>query len=137
MRGSAALAAGLTLLLGCASLLGGCGSPTVEAEPARPTVLPSVSSSVAVKSVGRGQFEESGRTWPLLVGSGFVTCSRMNGQPMLTFMPTGQTLLFALNGTAKATKRFQDIDAYWADDPDIPRAKVSMSDLTDYGLTLC
>jgi len=35
---------------------------------------------------------------------------------MLTFMPTGQTLLFSVNGTAKATKRFQDINPYWADD---------------------
>ena len=73
----------------------------------------------------------------MIVGSGLVLCSRVNGQPMLTFQPAGQQVLIALNGTAKATKRFQDINAYWAGDPEIPGAKVSMSDLIDCGLTLC
>jgi hypothetical protein len=83
--------------------------------------------------VSRVEFEDSGRTWPLTVGSGALTCDPVGS---VSFTADGGGT-YAVNGTAKTHTSWPDIDQIWADAPDGPGPKADIGDLIDAGLALC
>jgi hypothetical protein len=97
-----------------AFLLAGCGSSDGE-------------------GVSRSNFESSGRTWPLTVDSGTLSCEP--GSRVLFTSEDGD--VYSVNGLAKGDGDWLDIDAIWADDGSGLGLKVPMSDLTEAGLDLC
>lgn len=86
------------------------------------------------EDVSRADFEAAGLTWPLTVAAGEIQCERGN---MVTFRPEGSEVRYALNGLAKATPFFSDLDAIWAPDPNVKGLKISAEDLTGAALALC
>ncbi|WP_258043809.1 YebY family protein [Mycobacterium kansasii] len=75
--------------------------------------------------------------WPLTVPEGTLACESL-GERMgrVTFTaPDGTT--YAVNGLAKGTDRWAEIDAIWASYPEDPLAKVNIGPLIDRGLSLC
>ena len=78
---------------------------------------------------------EYGEDWPLTVNSGWVSCL---GDPfVIIFETNGHT--YAVNDAARATEKYEDIDAILRDDPNYPRGHVKMdvSMIEFEGLKLC
>ncbi|GAA1769428.1 hypothetical protein GCM10009681_46000 [Luedemannella helvata] len=73
-----------------------------------------------------------GDRWPLTIDSGTLECR--NGAEVV--LSSGGTV-YALNGTAKSSKRYADVSSVWADDPSTAGLKVSIGPLIDEGLALC
>jgi hypothetical protein len=83
-------------------------------------------------AVSQADFEADGRTWPLTVESGTLACERGTE---IVFTADGTT--YAVNGSALAAGDKPEIDAIWADNPEIPGSKVNISDLITAGQELC
>jgi hypothetical protein len=83
--------------------------------------------------VSRKDFQADGHTWPLTVDSGQVSCEP--GSRVLFTAPDGTK--YSLNGLAKGQHKWKDIDAIWADNPDISGTKINIGDLIDAGLKTC
>ncbi|MGY1825784.1 MULTISPECIES: DUF2511 domain-containing protein [unclassified Blastococcus] len=90
------------------------------------------SSAGEVGEVSRAEFEGEGRTWPLTVDRGTLDCEPGS---RVTFTADGTT--YAVNGTAKGSGEWADIDPIWADDGSGLDLKVSIGDLIEAGLALC
>ncbi len=103
----------------CTSLLVGCasGQNTDERDAA-------LSGEVSA--------EEFGAEWPLTVPAGELRCEDGSS---VTFTHDGTT--YAVNGTARGTGRWPDIDPIWAPDPGVEGLKVNIGPLIDRGLALC
>lgn len=101
-----------------------------SATPAPPTAIPATSTVVRERGV---MFKaDLGAQWPLTVDAIRLRC--VNGRE-LVFDADGTT--YALNGTAKGTKRYADLGPIWRDDPLTPGLKISLQPLLDMGLPLC
>lgn len=85
-----------------------------------------------VGEVSRAEFEGEGRTWPLTVDRGTLNCEPGT---RVTFTADGTT--YAVNGTAKGSGEWGDIDPIWADDGSGLGLKVNIGDLIEAGLALC
>jgi hypothetical protein len=80
--------------------------------------------------------EEFGGDWPLTVDEGTLNCEGAAEVGAVTFTaPNGVT--YAVNGLAIGQDRWPEIDAIWADNPDIPGTKKNIGPLIDRGLELC
>ena len=80
----------------------------------------------------------SDRPWPFTVSEGTLLCAPYGvggNQQSVTFVANRR--MYAANGTAKGTDQFEDIDAIWKDNPDIPGTKVNIGPILDKGLSLC
>ena len=112
---------------------GKCGTkvePITASEPTKPS-KPAPPSDP--HEVNRASFEG---TWPLTVSSGRLNCEGSDGFGPVTFAARGIT--YTVNGTAKSQKPdLPEIEEIWKSDPDIPGAKINISDLIDAGLKLC
>ncbi|MFL0179204.1 DUF2511 domain-containing protein [Mycobacterium sp. SMC-15] len=76
--------------------------------------------------------------WPLTVSEATLMCARQGvggGQQSLTLAANRK--MYAVNGTAKSTGQFEDIDEIWADDATYPGLKVDIGPLITKGLSLC
>jgi Transposase, Mutator family/Protein of unknown function (DUF2511) len=71
------------------------------------------------------------RDWPFTVPEGVLMCASSH----VTF--TANRVMYAVNGTAKATHQFEDIDAIWHDNAAIPGTKINIGLAIDRGLALC
>ncbi|MCW2622104.1 MAG: putative lipoprotein [Frankiales bacterium] len=89
-------------------------------------------SAGAVGEVSRAEFEGEGRTWPLTVDRGTLSCEPVN---RVVFTAGGTT--YSVNGTAKGAHQWADIDPIWADDGSGLGLKVNIGDLIEAGLALC
>ena len=76
--------------------------------------------------------EAYGDEWPFTVKQGVLSCENIS-EVVLTV----DGVSFAINGTAKSTKKYQPVEKIWADNPAIPGAKKSVGDIIKSGLTLC
>lgn len=94
-------------------LLAGCGG---SAE--------SSSSEVVSKA-------DFGEAWPFTVDSGKLSCEAS----AVTFAASGKR--YALNGTAKSSGQYADVDAIWAAHPVVPGAKKDIGPMIERGLKLC
>ena len=78
--------------------------------------------------------------WPFTVEDGELVCIGPVDDPGV-FLVTDQREIFALNPAAirmaDRVGAIADLDPIWRDDRDIPGAKVNVSPLILYGLTLC
>lgn len=83
------------------------------------------------RDVSRAEFDSAGKTWPLTVNSGKLTCNAN-----AVTIETGGTV-YAVNGTAKGRSSGADIASIWSDDPNAAGLKLDISDLVSEGLTLC
>lgn len=74
-----------------------------------------------------------GDEWPLTVDSGTVRCEDGG---LVLFEADGTT--YAVNGTAMSQRpELPEVDEIWADNPDIPGAKIDIGPVLDSGLELC
>jgi hypothetical protein len=89
-------------------------------------------SAGSAGEVSRAEFEADGRTWPLTVDSGTLSCEPVN---RVIFTAGGTT--YSVNGTAKGAHQWADIDPIWADDGSGLDLKVGIGDLIEAGLALC
>jgi hypothetical protein len=71
-----------------------------------------------------------GAKWPLTVKQGFVRCE----DGSVIFNAGGTE--YGVNGTAK-DEGFEEIEAIWKKDPDIPGARLDISPVLDAGLEQC
>ncbi|MCB9441125.1 MAG: DUF2511 domain-containing protein [Mycolicibacterium sp.] len=105
--------------------------------------MPSESAAVAGAPSGnrpKGYVSEGTWTdgpWPLTVPDATLMCAGWGtgGQKSVTLAADGK--MYAVNGTAKSTKQFEDLDAIWADDSTAPGLKVNIGPLLTKGLSLC
>jgi hypothetical protein len=84
--------------------------------------------------------ESFGKTWPLMVDSGTLSCEREPGssQDMVTF--TNATGTYALNGAARARaqqKGWFAVQGIWRPNPEVPGTRMDISVLITPGLKLC
>src|SRR5919205_2500571 len=56
--------------------------------------------------------QEFGKDWPFTVDEGILACKGSGGASEVIFMANGAT--YAVNGVAKATKKYRPIDEVWA-----------------------
>lgn len=84
---------------------------------------------------------EYGDAWPFTVDNGVLrgkpTGKRTSGGSILaevTFTANGTT--YALNGIARESQRYAEVDAVWAKDPSIPGANKSIGPIIERGLEL-
>lgn len=74
-----------------------------------------------------------GDEWPLAVTYGRVRCGASR---TVTFIdPDGK--IWAVNGTAQDLTDYPELDPIWADDPELPGAKINIAPVLDRGLELC
>ncbi len=79
--------------------------------------------------------QEFGAAWAFTVDEGVLSCKGSNGIGEVLFTANGKT--YAVNGTAKGTKKYLPIDDIWAADPSIAGAKKNISAFIEKGLKLC
>ena len=78
--------------------------------------------------------EDFGEDWPFTVEEGVLKGDGSGGVGEITFTADGVT--YAVNGTAKGTHKYTEIDAIWADNPSMPGAKINIGPIIDLGLEL-
>ena len=130
MRPVLEVAVGFGLGVSCL-LTGGC-SPEL-AEPAAKEPRPENPSPVSAARWTDGP-------WPFTIDRGELTCTGPADDPGV-FLVTDRGETFALNSAAirmaDEVGAMADLDAIWRDHPDILDAKVNVSPMILYGLTLC
>ncbi|MGV0748262.1 DUF2511 domain-containing protein [Mycolicibacter minnesotensis] len=107
------------------------------------TVSPTATTAAAPNSDNRPQGYVSEETWtdgpwPLTVSEATLMCVRQGvggGQQSVTLAANRK--MYAVNGTAKSTGQFEDIDEIWANDVAYPGLKVNIGPLLTKGLSLC
>ena len=113
------------------SLVGGC-APDLAERPAEESRT-QISSTVSAATWTDGP-------WPFTVDRGELTCIGLADDPGV-FLVTDAGEMFALNPAAirmaNRVGAMADLDPIWRNHPDIPDAKVNVSPLILYGLTLC
>ena len=112
-------------------LVGGCAPGLAEPPADEPRT--EISSTVSVATWTDGP-------WPFTVDRGELTCIGPADDPGVFFVTdTGE--MFALNSAAirmvGRVGAMADLDPIWRNHPDIPDAKVNVSPMILYGLTLC
>ena len=112
-------------------LVGGCAPGLTEPPAEEPRTQ--ISSTVSAATWTDGP-------WPFTVDPGKLTCIGPADDPGVFFVTdTGE--MFALNSAAirmvGRVGAMADLDPIWRDHPDILDAKVNVSPMILYGLTLC
>jgi len=107
--------------------LAGCGGDDEQTATTTPTT-----TAAPAAEPGHVSRATMGEDWPLTVDSGTLRCEG----DAVTFETTDGDI-YAVNGTAKTTTDYPDIDAIWADDPALAGLKKNIGPLIDQGLKLC
>lgn len=110
--------------------------PTTEASPSPP---PAETTTARNRPAGYVSEETwSDGPWPFTVPEGTLLCAPYGvggNQQSVTFV--ANRAMYAVNGTAKGTGQFEDIDSIWKENPDIPGTKVNIGPMLEKGLSLC
>lgn len=137
-------AVALVATLNTAFALSACATPTQNGSPqpqprATGVTAPSVSAASPSLATPRGFVSEAtwtDGTWPLTVPEGTLACESLGrGLGRVTITVGGKT--YWVNGTAKGTHRYADLEEIWRADPSYPAIKVNIGPLLDRGLALC
>ena len=130
VRAELEVSVGFGLGVSC-SLAGGC-APDLAGLPAKEPRT-EISSTVSAATWTDGP-------WPFTVDRGELTCIGPDDDPGV-FLVTDSGEMFALNSAAirmaDRVGAMADLDPIWRDHPDILDAKVNVSPMILYGLTLC
>jgi hypothetical protein len=102
--------------------------PAIKAVPRIGDVQPRQEVLSNIKRISK---QELGKDYPFTVSEGELTCRNS----LVLFTADGQT--YAVNGTARTSKRFKPIDEIWAEDPTIKGAKIDTGKVIEIGLELC
>lgn len=130
------LALWLLFVLSCGNTNSKLGQP--PAKNSTPQTNPSVTtepSRVSVSSSTTITKEEYGEAWAFTVDEGTLSCSAFRGNVEVLLKANGKA--YAVNGTAKETKKYAPIDDVWAADPKIIGAKKDISVFIEKGLKIC
>ena len=76
--------------------------------------------------------EEYGEEWPFTVSSGVLECRHY-----LEVVISADGNTYALNGTAMGKRDYKELEEIWAENPEYPGSKKSVSDVIRRGLDLC
>jgi hypothetical protein len=79
--------------------------------------------------------QEFGTKWPFTVDEGTLACKGKSSFGEVIFTANGKT--YAINGTAKGTKKYLSIDEIWADNPSVSGVKKDIGPIIERGLKLC
>lgn len=105
-----------------------CGSP-----PASTPGAPTGGSNPPAGLVERETWNDG--PWPFTVDYATLLCNKgADGERVLV---VADREMYALNGTAKASKLYPPFDAIWADDPNGAGLKVNIGPMIDRGVALC
>jgi hypothetical protein len=147
------LAVGALAACGNSTPVASVPAPSIDSDhagPIQPTSAPSVPSGGWIKEVSAEGYRTAGKTWPLTVDSGGLSCS-LSGSEHLIFKPvnpdntTWSDRPYAVNGTARDLIKYQsgngarvlDIKYLWADNPKTSGLKIDMTDFINDGLSIC
>ena len=75
-----------------------------------------------------------GERWPLTVAKAVIVCAPANR--LILAVPDTSGTWYWLNGLAKGTHKYADLNTIWKDDPDVAGLKIGMW-LTTYGVEKC
>ncbi|MDQ3802462.1 MAG: YebY family protein [Acidobacteriota bacterium] len=64
-----------------------------------------------------------------------MACHGRNGVGAVIFTADGRT--YAVNGIARGTKKYREVEEIWLDNPSIPGAKRDIGPIIERGLKLC
>lgn len=73
--------------------------------------------------------------WPFTVDSVTLFCTKGADSERVTVVADRE--MYALNGTAKATKLYPPFDTIWRDDRNVAGLKINIGPMLDRGLALC
>jgi len=79
--------------------------------------------------------DDFGDDWPFTVDEGVLAGNGSGGIGEVIFTVDGVT--YAVNGTARGTGKYTEIDEIWADDPELAGLKKNIGPIIDRGLELC
>jgi uncharacterized protein DUF2511 len=127
-------------LLALVVLVFACGAPRTVVTPQptkeaaivatpQPTIEPTPAPTAAPK--GYVSHAEMGDAWPLTVEDGTIICS---GTAILLRTNRG---LFAVNGAARAQRKWKDIRDITKPDPQVSGLIMSVQPIIDRGLSVC
>jgi hypothetical protein len=103
--------------------------PAPPPEPIPPVPVPPVEAVPShIKRISK---QEMGKDYPFTVSEGDLTC-RNN---LVLFTANGET--YAVNGSARSSRRYKPIDEIWAEHESIKGAKIDLSKVIEMGLELC
>jgi hypothetical protein len=111
-------------------------------EERRESAPPSASSSPTRVSSNEIEIsrEEYGAAWPFTVDRGILKGVRVgktsDGSPLAHLTFTAQGKVYAVNGLARGTKKYAEIEDIWAANPEIPGTRIDIGPIIDRGLKL-
>ncbi len=100
----------LILLIAATLVLTACGSSTT--------------------TISKAEFEAAGKDWPFTADEAELACDPADG-----ITATIDGVVYAVNGTAKATKKYKDALDVWVRTPS--GGRVDFRDIINEGLALC
>lgn len=125
-----------------AIVLAGCGAAPAANRPGNQETafaqidedLAGDAATAAPASAAPGAISQAtmGDAWPFTVEAGEVKCTNGNH---LVFVANGVT--YAVNGAAKSSGNYQDIETIRRPDPTDTRYPMSLQPILDIGLPLC
>ncbi|MDQ3373192.1 MAG: YebY family protein [Acidobacteriota bacterium] len=124
----------LLFVLACNNANSNSGQTLANNSTPQTKASPKTESSLSPSEVKITK-QEFGAAWAFTVDEGVLSCKGSNGIGEVLFMANGKT--YAVNGTAKGTKKYLPIDDIWAADPSITGAKKNISPFIERGLKLC
>lgn len=113
--------------------------PPVATGRSQPAVPPARTTTVLHRPAGYvSEKTWTDGPWPFTVPEGTLLCAPYGvggNQQSVTFV--ANRTMYAVNGTAKSTGQFEEIEAIWKDNPEIPGTKVNIGPMLEKGLSLC
>lgn len=126
-------------LPGCGPSVPGGTSPGVSPSQSAPDATAPAAAAESDGALRSNQVritkDEYGDDWPFTVSEGVLEGAGSGGLGEVLFTADGVT--YAVNGTAKQTGKYVDIEKIWADDPALEGLKKNIGPIVDRGLGLC
>lgn len=107
------------------------GPPSVPAVKVLPPIETLPQREEMASNSRRISKQEMGEDYPFTVSEGELTCRNKT----VLFTADGET--YAVNSTARSSRRYKPIDEIWAEDPNDEGAKIDLDKVIEMGLELC
>ena len=89
-------------------------------------------SGTSSTSLSHNDFE----LWPYTL-TGEVVCLPQSRETQHLVLRASDGQLYAINGLARSSGQYQDINDFWKDDPTQPGLKINVDQVISRGLALC